>query len=191
MAVKIHIHGASVTAQNGTDGYFNALTELIKGNEKFTIHLSRTAYGASHFDLAGYFFLEDIFNWRPDFCLLEWCTTSAKSFDEIKLQNVISRLVRNNIIPVWLILPRADDVAAQRKIVAQARATSTLYKLPFIDLSDLISDDIDASLILRDVVHTNRNGAKLGGDIQKSFICLLYTSPSPRDRQKSRMPSSA
>ena len=25
----------------------------------------------------------------------------------------------------------------------------------------------------------------------KSGICLLYTSPSPRDRQKSRMPSSA
>ena len=25
----------------------------------------------------------------------------------------------------------------------------------------------------------------------ESIICLLYTSPSPRDRQKSRMPSSA
>ena len=25
----------------------------------------------------------------------------------------------------------------------------------------------------------------------KSNVCLLYTSPSPRDRQKSRMPSSA
>ena len=25
----------------------------------------------------------------------------------------------------------------------------------------------------------------------KPMICLLYTSPSPRDRQKSRMPSSA
>ena len=25
----------------------------------------------------------------------------------------------------------------------------------------------------------------------KGLICLLYTSPSPRDRQKSRMPSSA
>ena len=24
-----------------------------------------------------------------------------------------------------------------------------------------------------------------------SYACLLYTSPSPRDRQKSRMPSSA
>src|SRR5678809_874518 len=29
------------------------------------------------------------------------------------------------------------------------------------------------------------------GDIMHSRVCLLYTSPSPRDRQKSRMPSSA
>ena len=28
-------------------------------------------------------------------------------------------------------------------------------------------------------------------DIARSDNCLLYTSPSPRDRQKSRMPSSA
>ena len=26
---------------------------------------------------------------------------------------------------------------------------------------------------------------------KKDYVCLLYTSPSPRDRQKSRMPSSA
>ena len=28
-------------------------------------------------------------------------------------------------------------------------------------------------------------------DCDSIYICLLYTSPSPRDRQKSRMPSSA
>ena len=28
-------------------------------------------------------------------------------------------------------------------------------------------------------------------DAGKHLFCLLYTSPSPRDRQKSRMPSSA
>ena len=28
-------------------------------------------------------------------------------------------------------------------------------------------------------------------DLPKGYHCLLYTSPSPRDRQKSRMPSSA
>ena len=28
-------------------------------------------------------------------------------------------------------------------------------------------------------------------DAKGNLVCLLYTSPSPRDRQKSRMPSSA
>ena len=30
-----------------------------------------------------------------------------------------------------------------------------------------------------------------GRILMMAWICLLYTSPSPRDRQKSRMPSSA
>ena len=30
-----------------------------------------------------------------------------------------------------------------------------------------------------------------GADVEPIGACLLYTSPSPRDRQKSRMPSSA
>ena len=29
------------------------------------------------------------------------------------------------------------------------------------------------------------------GETRKSFNCLLYTSPSPRDKRQSRMPSSA
>ena len=32
---------------------------------------------------------------------------------------------------------------------------------------------------------------RIGGRFQLRILCLLYTSPSPRDRQKSRMPSSA
>ena len=28
-------------------------------------------------------------------------------------------------------------------------------------------------------------------DFQQAYTCLLYTSPSPRDRTRSRMPSSA
>ena len=31
----------------------------------------------------------------------------------------------------------------------------------------------------------------LAGEAGWAYVCLLYTSPSPRDRQKSRMPSSA
>ena len=33
--------------------------------------------------------------------------------------------------------------------------------------------------------------AVLRGDIENIHICLLYTSPSPRDMRRSRMPSSA
>ena len=49
------------------------------------------------------------------------------------------------------------------------------------------------------VVHVNHNirpidcdrDEKLVVDFCKSINCLLYTSPSPRDRTRSRMPSSA
>ena len=45
------------------------------------------------------------------------------------------------------------------------------------------------------VVHTQALGWKEEGkeplETTDLFRCLLYTSPSPRDRQKSRMPSSA
>ena len=43
---------------------------------------------------------------------------------------------------------------------------------------------------VRFVTHIVRAGESLGSIAQR-YYCLLYTSPSPRDRQKSRMPSSA
>ena len=43
------------------------------------------------------------------------------------------------------------------------------------------------------VVSRNTGGPLMGGYNTGGLVgfCLLYTSPSPRDRQKSRMPSSA
>ena len=35
------------------------------------------------------------------------------------------------------------------------------------------------------------DGEAISHDVMSTWLCLLYTSPSPRDRQKSRMPSSA
>ena len=49
-----------------------------------------------------------------------------------------------------------------------------------------IGGDPDAAISQEEVIK------KMTPDqIEKAHICLLYTSPSPRDRQKSRMPSSA
>ena len=50
-------------------------------------------------------------------------------------------------------------------------------------------------LLIEDVCEshgTTFQGCKVGNfGFASNFSCLLYTSPSPRDRQKSRMPSSA
>ena len=43
----------------------------------------------------------------------------------------------------------------------------------------------------KEAVGLIHKAAKLKTKFDKYDICLLYTSPSPRDRQKSRMPSSA
>ena len=43
-------------------------------------------------------------------------------------------------------------------------------------------------------IHTSKPGiiiGKGGGEVDRIKDCLLYTSPSPRDRTRSRMPSSA
>ena len=50
------------------------------------------------------------------------------------------------------------------------------------------------SLVLKPEVANNPDLLVTFGDawsITPQHVCLLYTSPSPRDRQKSRMPSSA
>ena len=39
--------------------------------------------------------------------------------------------------------------------------------------------------------HLSSNLGTVELTIALHYVCLLYTSPSPRDRQKSRMPSSA
>ena len=40
-------------------------------------------------------------------------------------------------------------------------------------------------------VESPASGVVLQHMVDQGTVCLLYTSPSPRDRQKSRMPSSA
>ena len=58
-------------------------------------------------------------------------------------------------------------------------------KISFNWIKDLIDEELDLENcidLLTDI------GLEVEG---VSNYCLLYTSPSPRDRQKSRMPSSA
>ena len=73
-----------------------------------------------------------------------------------------------------------SDWEAEAKIAAMvARDDSYPSLSEFADLSEL-GWYVEAEAVHQATVYGKRNG-----------YCLLYTSPSPRDRQKSRMPSSA
>ena len=56
-----------------------------------------------------------------------------------------------------------------------------------------IGKDFGETHVLKDISLTLEQGEALAiiGSSGSGKTCLLYTSPSPRDRQKSRMPSSA
>ena len=55
------------------------------------------------------------------------------------------------------------------------------------DINKFIQHPLIHSLMTYDTQYNNREIKY----IDHNYSCLLYTSPSPRDRQKSRMPSSA
>ena len=57
-------------------------------------------------------------------------------------------------------------------------------------MTDIDIDFKDRSSILNKLHHIPASIIK-DNNVTRHNTCLLYTSPSPRDRQKSRMPSSA
>ena len=78
-------------------------------------------------------------------------------------------------------------LAASRSIEARSYASAQ----QFLDSLDG-SFDTAGDCVLLDVRMPDMNGVAVFDHLAtRNLTCLLYTSPSPRDRQKSRMPSSA
>ena len=74
---------------------------------------------------------------------------------------------------------RSQHIDVRFKFVAQAEvegAVRVRYTPTDLNLADLLTKALPADTFER---------------LRRLCVCLLYTSPSPRDRQKSRMPSSA
>ena len=67
-------------------------------------------------------------------------------------------------------------------ITTQLELETKLYSYPAENT--FILTDENTTALLPDLI-------KIISKLQNAFICLLYTSPSPRDRTRSRMPSSA
>ena len=69
-------------------------------------------------------------------------------------------------------------------------APETWRTVDFISDLHLQEKDTETFKVWRDyMASTSADAVFILGDLFE--VCLLYTSPSPRDRQKARMPSSA
>ena len=81
---------------------------------------------------------------------------------------------------------QAPNVARMKMLGAEVRpaqsGSKTLKDATNEAIRDWINNPIDTHYII---------GSVVGPHPYPDMVCLLYTSPSPRDRQKSRMPSSA
>ena len=88
-----------------------------------------------------------------------------------------------------------EDAAGQR--LQHSRSRIALGRHTARQIEPPVREVGDTARGLRQIGRVVQGESEIGGDLgcgalrERSTRCLLYTSPSPRDRQKSRMPSSA
>ena len=93
----------------------------------------------------------------------------------------------------------AKIIASDNEGLQMISACSAGAKVKVSDIKYLASNKVFLLSIERTKIETDQEDKKINSICRFDFvdkvksknICLLYTSPSPRDRQKSRMPSSA
>ena len=78
------------------------------------------------------------------------------------------------------LVDRIDRSKARQEVLANSSIGNILLA-SFFDPINLVSLPLGVS----------KTALQTGVNVAKANVCLLYTSPSPRDREKSRMPSSA
>ena len=101
---------------------------------------------------------------------------SSVSFLGDRLQSAM-KIQASSILAADLILRSAEELNSEYLEKAKANNLKTAKTVTFLSMALANEDNLLTS------IKSASNGYPLS--------CLLYTSPSPRDRQKSRMPSSA
>ena len=91
-----------------------------------------------------------------------------------------------------------EVILSFRKDIEELKRRIEDFEIKFSDLElpDLKQIKSDLETISSEVSRLQESYLELNNKIEETKVnmnraCLLYTSPSPRDRQKSRMPSSA
>ena len=101
------------------------------------------------------------------------------SYENFTDANEAKKYIQQNKLPQVI---KADGLAAGKGVVI-AEDYETAYKTIDEFISETKYGDASRKIIIEDFLE--------GQELSYIVICLLYTSPSPRDVEESRMPSSA
>ena len=108
------------------------------------------------------------------------CGAVKGACDDVKLGNLTTLL--SKIQPA---------VAAESSVKDERNSSNSDFveKVSLINVKRSVDEILEKSEVLRDLVSSGKVG--IVGATHDIATCLLYTSPSPRDKRQSRMPSSA
>lgn len=155
--MKVVFWGASVTQQSGPGGYYDQLEKLVL-SENNQIEIERFGFGGNSFDDAGFYCAHRLIETHPDVCFFEFSTTFLTVFDTTKLHQFLHFLTSNNVLPVFLILPRVHNMEGWPCISQQERYAKE-FGFPILDLRQRFASFVHSVEYLRDGVHTTELGA--------------------------------
>ena len=114
-----------------------------------------------------------------------WLPGTAESTRALEAQ---SAFASPNSLPAVVVYERPSGLtpADQQKIAADAAQYGQIGDLDGKVVGPISAADGTAAQVIVPLDLGDEGWNRAG-----TIVCLLYTSPSPRDRQKSRMPSSA
>ena len=121
-----------------------------------------------------------------------------KHFDQNAIEELSASIKRHGLLQPIVVVKKDSEhyilVTGERRLRAHKLANLEKIKaiIADVDLDDLRLREL---ALVENIQRENLNAMELARSYQELIdehkICLLYTSPSPRDRTRSRMPSSA
>ena len=103
--------------------------------------------------------------------------------------------VANDLVKVDQKKAEAIAIEYLNAILRQFESVKTANSPKYEDISDMQRGTYKPYTEAEELANRSTVNLDFGGseieNIEEAMICLLYTSPSPRDRTRSRMPSSA
>ena len=146
---------------------------------------TRSGYGSHSRDLLEALYQMNLFDIKIDSCM--WGVTPMTALEP---DNTFHKWIESNIVTTFDGLP---DIYIQVTVPNEFKRYGkfNIGITAGIETTVAPRDWVDGCNQMDLIIATSNFSKEVLVNTVYNEVCLLYTSPSPRDRQKSRMPSSA